>query len=168
MNIKGDIPSILFAIISIVVIGIIFFFLNHVNDQLYTGLEDQLESNAKYNTSEIIDPLEKIHRVDNSVWDYAFLAIAMGYFLALILSMYATRISAVFYWIYGLVAMFGLLLATILSNLWQEMVANGEFVTTLTRFPITNAVLGTYYPTLITAVLVIAMVLLFGKRPGEG
>jgi len=62
----------------------------------------------------------------------------------------------------------GLVLAVIASNIWQEMAANPEFATTITRFPIMDAILGTYYPTFIIGVVVVVMILLFGKGPTGG
>jgi len=104
---------------------------------------------------------------DQEVWDYAFLGIFFGVLIALGLTAYAIRISPIFYWIYGLMSLFVLVTGVIVSNVWQEAVANPEFVTTLARFPITNAILGSYYPLVVVAIIMIAMIVIFGKPFGR-
>jgi peptidoglycan/LPS O-acetylase OafA/YrhL len=168
MNKKGDFESIIYVVIIIFVIGVILFYMNHVSDQLYTNLDEYFNESDTYNDSVALEAVQDIHEVENEVWDYAFLALVMGYVLALLLSAFSTRITPVFYWIYGILSLVGLVLAVIASNIWQEMAANPEFAVTITRFPIMNAILGTYYPTFIMGVMVVVMILLFGKGPTGG
>lgn len=166
MNKKGDIVSIIFAVVAIFIIGILFFFMNHVTDTMYTSLDEYFNDSVKYNDSVAHESLERIHGVENSIWDYAFVGIFLGYMLALALTAFSTRISAVFYWIYGILSLVVLGLGVILSNIWQEAASQPTFSETILRFPITNAILGTYYPTFITGMIVIGMILLFGKSGG--
>lgn len=168
MNKKGDIASLIYAIVAIFIIGILFFFMNHMNNQLFTSFDKYLNSTENYNDSVARDTLNEIQDVDNSVWDYLFLFFAIGMFLVMGLTAYSTRISPVFYWIYGVLSLVALGVAVILSDIWQEMVQKSEFSGTLARFPITNAILGTYYPTFIAAFIMLMMILLFGKLPGSG
>lgn len=165
-NKKGDIPSIIFVIITIFIIGILFLFSNHVNEQIYGKFEDYLQKD--YNNTEVDEAVTKIHGLEEGrMWDYAFLALAMGYFLSLGLVAFSTRITPIFFWLYAIIAIIGLILATIVSNIWQEAAANPEFATTITRFPITDALLGSYFPIFISGVIVVVMILLFGKFPGD-
>ena len=168
MNRKGDIPSILYAIIAIFVVGILLLFLNHVTPQIYDSLDDYLATSDNYNTSEIRKPLADINAIEHSsIWDYVFLAVVFGYFGALAFAGYSTRISPLFFWFYGIAAIVGLILAVMLANAWQEIAANPEFAETITRFPIANTLLGSYYPIFVTVMIVIVMILLFGKFPGS-
>ncbi len=165
-NKRGDIPSMIFTIISIFLIGVLFFFTNHMTDQIYTKFDKFFNETPKYNESEARTALQDIHTAENNLWDYMFLLICVGMFLVMGFSAYSTRISPIFYWIYGVLAMVLLTLSTILSNIWQQMASNPEFSQSITRFPITNAILGSYYPTVVIGILVITMVFLFGKPPG--
>lgn len=161
---KADLPSIILAVLTIFIIGIIVFFSNHVNNALYDGLDNYFEGDSDYNNSEVHVALQDIQGAENSTYDYITLVIAMGFILVLALTAFSTRISPVFFWIYAFLSIFVLSLGVIASNMWQEVVANPEFAVTITRFPITNAILGSYYPTIVTAIILITMVLLFGKR----
>ena len=164
MNNRGDIASIIFAVVAIFIIGILFFFMNHVVDSMYTGFNEYFNESDKFDNSTAQETLEDIQSAENEVWDYAFLGITLLLFTVLLMTAYSTRISVAFYWIYGVLSLIVLGLGVILSNIWQGMVENPEFATTLTRFPITNTILGTYYPTLVSAVVILMMILLFGKR----
>lgn len=166
LNKKGDIPSMFFAIAVIGAIGIFLFFFNHMFNAFYDEFDDYFDQ-AGYNNTEVDDAIGTIQTTENGLWDYVFLAVALMYILFLALIGFSTRISAFFFWVYGLMAVIGLFIATALSNTWQEMATQPELAATVARFPITNALLGTYFPTFILAGIVIMMILLFGKFGGE-
>ena len=163
MHRRGDITSLLFAVIVLFIVGVLFFFGNHVNNAFMDKLDETLE--PTYANTTALSVLADIQDVENSVWDYAFLAIMFGLFLSLVLTAFATRISVAFYWIYGILSMIVLLTGVILSNMWQEIASNSEFVTTVARFPITDAVLGSYYPMVAAGMIFLLMIILFGKMP---
>lgn len=162
LNKKGDIPSIFFAIVAIIAIGIFIFFFSHLFGSIYTEFGDVL-SEGDYNNTHATESLTTIQTTENEIWDYVVLAIALSYIMLLAILGFSTRISAFFFWVYGIVAIIGLFIAVALSNTWQEMAAAPEFATTIARFPITNLLLGDYYPTFILGGIVITMILLFGK-----
>jgi len=162
-NKKAQFESKLLAVILIVIIGIILFFMNHLNDKIYSSLDDYFNDSADYNESTARTALQGIHDVENSVWDYAFLAIFIGFIIQLLMLSFASRINIAFYWVMVLLDIPILIVGIVLSNIWQEIAANATFATTVTRFPIMNVILGTYYPTAILVVLFLSMVVLFGK-----
>jgi len=139
---KAQFESILFGIIMIVIIGILLFFLSHFNKEIYDSFNEVL-TESKYNDSEATDAIQKFQTIEGSnIWDYVFLSI---FILAIVI----------------------LFVGVVMSNMWMKLVEQPEFVTTITRFPITNTLLGTYYPTVITMFILIAMIVLFGKPPGQ-
>lgn len=164
---KGQFESALLAVVTIFVIGIILFFFNHVNDQLYTGFEKYFNDSEDYNGSIAHTAMLDIHDVENSVWDWAFLAIFIGLMLNMLFFAYATRINIAFFWIFAIIGIVILIVGVILSNTWQEMSTNPEFVDTIARFPITNMLLGSYFPTVVVALTLVMMIVLFGKPPKE-
>jgi len=167
MNNKGDVSSIIYVVMFLAIVGIIIFLVSHINSELFTELQKNLNS-SDYNNSEAYEVTgEFLATNESSLWDYAFLGIFFGSLIAIGLSAYAIRVSPIFYWVYGLLSLVTLSLGVILSNIWQGFSSNAEFATTLTRFPIMNSLLGTWYPTVVTAIAIIAMVILFGKPPGR-
>ena len=168
MNKKGDVASFLVAIASLFAIGIIIFLLSHIKAAFYVELQDYLNESADYNESEALNVVREAQsaEITSRIWDYAFLGIYIGYIIALGLTAFSTKISPAFFWLYVLIAIIGLFVGVALSNTWQGISENPELSTTIDDFPITNALLGTYYPLGITIILAIFLILLFGKPSG--
>lgn len=165
---KGQLGSMLIAIVTIFIVGIILFFLNHLNERIYSEFDDYFED-SKFNQTEAHVALEKFQAIERSnIWDWAFLAIFIGLMIQMLIFSFATKINIAFFWIFILVGIVILIVGVMLSNIWQETVDNPEFSDTILRFPIANALLGTYFPTVVVAFLFIGMIVLFGKFPGQG
>lgn len=165
-NKRADFASILFVVIFLFVIGVIFFFTTHLKEEIYSQFQEELNT-SEYNDTEAFDVVGEFRTSEIYAWDYAFLGVFMGSLIALGLTAYAIRISPVFFWIYGLMSLVILISGVIASNIWQEVAAKAEFATTLTYFPITNAILGSYYPMIVVFIIAIGMVVLFGKPPSR-
>ncbi len=160
---RGQISSALFIIISLVVIGIIFLFMNTLSSAIFVELDEFLNDSADLNSSQARETLNDIQEVDNVVWDWAFLAIFIGYIIQVVILSFATRINVVFFWLFVVFNTIILFVGVILSNIWQEMASSSQFADTIVRYPITNALLGTFFPMTTLIILTIIMVILFGK-----
>ena len=167
MNNKGQFESMLYLVIVVIVIGIVLFFFNHLNKQIYDQYDEYLEG-SDYNNTEAHIALGKIQTMEGShIWDYVFLAVFVSLIMVMLLLSFSTRINVAFFWIFVILGVVIMVVGTLLSNVWQEIVENPEFADTLLRFPITNAILGSYFPLVIVAILFLGMIALFGKPPGE-
>jgi len=165
-NKRADFASILFVVVFLFVIGVVFFFTTHFKNEIYTKLQTELNT-SEYNTTEGYGVIETWKTAEIYAWDYAFLAVFIGSLIALGLMAYAIRISPVFFWIYALMSLVILVSGVIASNIWQDVAAEPEFATTLTYFPITDAILGSYYPLIVVVIIVFGMGILFGKPPSQ-
>jgi hypothetical protein len=161
-NKKGDIPSIIYVIVMIFALGIVLLVFSNLFSSIYGSLDTYFDT-SKYNNTVAHQTLNQVQVYEQSMWDYVFLAIAIGYVLMLIILGFSTQINAVFYFIYGIMAMIGLFLGVALSNAWEAMVSTDALSSTVARFPITDAILNNFYPLFITVVIVITMIMLFGK-----
>lgn len=165
---KAQLGSILIVIISLFIVGIVLFFMNHLNEKIYTSLDEYMEDTPDLNQTEAHQTVEKLQSIEQShIWDYVFLAIFIGLMIQMLILSFATKINIAFFWIFILIGIIILVVGVMLSNIWQETASNPEFALTITRFPITNALLGTYFPTVIVAILFLGMIVLFGKFPGR-
>lgn len=161
-NRKGDIPSIIYVIVMIFALGIILVVFSNLFYSIYGELDDYM-TNSEYNGTTAHETLKQVEDYERSMWDYVFLSITLGYVLMLIILGFSTQVSAVFYFIYGLVAMIGLFVGVALSNAWEKLAETPAMTSTIARFPITDALLNNFYPLFITVVIVITMIMLFGK-----
>lgn len=167
LNRKGDFSTIIYLVAFLFIVAVVMLFTNKLNGEIFGELEDSLED--EYNNTESINVLIDIKEKDSSgIWDYAFLGIFLGSLIAIGLSAWAIRISPVFFWIYGIMSLFVLGLGVVLSNVWQDMAADAEFASTISNFAITNMLLGSYYPLIVTGVIILTMGIMFGKPPEGG
>lgn len=157
----------LYVIVMIVVIGIVIFFSSKIFYEFENELSETLEQTPRIDQyNETQNSLRDIINTERVIWDYAFLAIMIGYIIAIGIFSYQTPINPVFFWISMLLALFWLFIGTVMSNLWMGMAEQPELADTVARFPIMNTILGSYYPTVITFVILIGMILLFSKPFG--
>lgn len=167
-NKKAQFTSVLIAVITIFIVAIILFFMNHVNEKLYGALEDNFEDNPKLNNTEADIALDKIHDIEESnIWDWVFLAIFIGLMIQMLIFSFASRTNVAFFWIFVLLGIIILIVGVVLSNTWQKLAENGEFAETILRFPVTNAILGNGYPMIVVGIIFLTMIVLFGKFPGQ-
>jgi len=167
-NKKGQVESIILVIVTIFIIGIILFFSNTVNEKIYTSLADNFEANPDLNDTEAHQAIQDIRDVErSSIWDFAFLAIFIGLMIQMLIFSFASKSNIAFFWIFIIIGVIALILGVVLSNIWQNVAENAEFVETIARFPITNSLLGTYFPMVVTGFIFLLMIVLFGKFPGQ-
>jgi len=162
---RGQFESALLAVVTIFIIGIILLFMNHLNDKIFGSFDDWLDESEDLKGSYAQNVTQDIQDVDNAAWDWGFFAIFIGLILNMVFFAFATRINIAFYWIFSILGIVILIVGTILSNIWQEIASNPEFAETILRFPITNMLLGSYFPTVVVALMFIMMIYLFGKPP---
>lgn len=162
---RGDLPSLFFAIVSIFIAAIVLFVFSHLFFNFYGEIDNILETTGegRYNNSEAHEFIERVEDIERSIWDYVFLAIAIGYVMMLGVLAFSTRISPIFYWIYGLASIFGLAMGVIFANFWDLLSQRSDMADTIARFPITDAIMGTFFPIYISVIIVLTIILLFGK-----
>jgi hypothetical protein len=167
MNSKAQFESKLLAVVMLFIVGVFLLFFNYASNHIYSSFDDYFNKSTKYNNSEAQVALVKIQTVENSAWDYAFLAIFIGLVLQILLLSFATPANMAFFWIMTLVDIPVLIVGVVLSNIWQDLATNPNFTTEIARFPITNTILGTYYPMAIVIIIFVSAVVLYGKRGFE-
>jgi len=142
--------------------------MSHVNEKLYSSLADNFEADADLNNTEAHQAIQDIRDVErSSIWDFAFLAIFLGLMIQMLIFSFASRSNIAFFWIFVIIGIIALMLGVMLSNIWQNVAENPEFVSTIARFPITNTLLGSYFPLVVVAITFLFMIVLFGKFPGQ-
>ncbi len=166
-NKKGDIPSLILAVVLIFIVGILLIFFARLRDPLYTALDQYFnDTEDTLNSTEAQAALIKIAKVEQTIWDFAFLAIAFGIVIALIMTAFATRIHVAFFWIYVIVSMTIIILSVMLGNAWEVLANDPGFASTIAQYPITNTILGSNFTPFVAIVMFIFIMVLFGKTPG--
>lgn len=163
-NKKGDISSFLYTIAILFAAGIIIVVFSFLGLEIYEGMQTSINNTGYGNDTEAGRAIgEVISFQESSAWDYLFLAIAMTYFIGLLVLAYSVNVNPIFMFVYGVVSMIGFFVVVALANAWEVLATNPAMVETITRFPITNLLLDNYFPLFITVLLISMVVLLFGK-----
>lgn len=166
MNKKAQVESFSVMILFIFIIAMFLFLWNSVFSGIYSGFEEALVTSSG-NDSLAVEAIRDIQDAENSSWDYGILAIFIAYLIAMLILSFSTPVSAIFYWIYVIASMGSFIVGMLMSAIWQTWVVDPAFTTTLARFPITNTLLGTYFPMVITGIFFLILIVLFGKRPTQ-
>ena len=164
-NKKGDIASLIYVVIVIFCIGFVVILANKLNHKIFDAEETIFNNSVELNNSAAIPAIQKIRNVDDTAWDYAFLGIYVAVMLGLGMTAYAQRINIAFFWVYIIMSLVVLMLGVAMSNAWQTAVESDALSDVVVRFPITNFLLGTYAPLVVTALIMVTALLLFAKPP---
>lgn len=165
MNKKGsDIPSIIYAIGVIFAIGIMLVVMSFLALQIYQQLNTTLNDNPRINATQANITLTEIQDFEQSMWDYFFLAIVMAYVISMVILAFTTPTNPWLFAIFVVFGSLGLFIGVVLSNAWELFAQQNILSSTIDRFPITDLLLNNFYPLFITMILVLVMIMLFGKR----
>lgn len=168
MNKKAQITGVILAVVTLFIVAIILLFMNRLDKEVYDKFDEYMNETPRYNNTEAHDVVEKLQEVESGkIWDYVFLAIFIGMLIQMIVLAFASRTNVLFFWIYVIIGIVILMISVVLSNIWQEVAAEPAFAESILRFPITNTILGSYYPTIITGFIFFGLIFIFGKFPGK-
>lgn len=160
----SDIPSILFAIASIFTIGIILVVFSNLFLSIYESLQTTINSIPNINASIANETLTTVIGFEQSMWDYFFLAVLIGYVITMMVLAFSTQAQPFFYVIFIIVAGISMFIGVALSNTWEAFAETEALSGTIARFPITDAILNNFFPLFIAIMFVLIMIMLFGKR----
>ena len=145
----------LFAILFLA-IGFTFFVGNYIGKTINT----QLVTNPAINASAGRELASVNTAMDK--FDYIFLGVYVGAFMAIIITSWFVAAYPVFMWIYFFILVFVVAITTIFSQLWTELTSSSVWGITLSNFPITNHIL-TNLPLHIAVMGLLGILVLFGK-----
>lgn len=97
--------------------------------------------------------------------DYLVMTVFLGMVLALIITSWYIGASPVFFFLYFVVILMGIVIGAILSNTWETVSTKALFSTVLGSFPMTNHILM-YLPLYIAVVGFLGMTIMFAKPYG--
>ncbi len=112
----------------------ILFFMSSTMVDTMVGISAINQSNAS------VSALQGIDKV-TARFDYSVFAVFMGLCLALIITGWFIAGMPIFMFIYFIVIVIGVVLSTVLANVWEDATGVAIFGSTITNFTITNNIL---------------------------
>ena len=123
---------------------------------------DRFQNSSEVNGTAADTALEAVQSNVISKFDY----IVFGFFIALVLGLLITSwligANPLFMFVYFIVVTIGVIISTILSNVWESITTNARLVGTLAAFTITNHLM-TYLPLYVAVVGVIGIIIMYAK-----
>jgi len=129
----------------------------------YSEFVTTAKSSETFNqTQQAIDVLEDIEDV-NDMWDYVITVILIGFALAIIILGYFIDVSSIFFPFYIIVLLIGLVVATTLQYVWEQISGTTTFtLVTSSSYPISNHIL-TNLPIYFTIIGILGLVATYAK-----
>jgi len=165
MNKKGDIQSIIIAIV-IVFIGVIIVI---IFSKGLLEMVDELQSEPEFaNNTNAMTALNVVE--DNTIYwfDFAIFFILISLILGLIISSLFIDTHPALAIIFFIVLIIAVFLAGQFSNIYAEITQDSEIAATAEQFTKTNLIMGEHFPVIIFVVGIIVILILYGKSKRGG
>jgi len=127
---------------------------------------DSMLSIEEINESEsVVTAFEGIDKV-TARFDYLVMGVFIALTLGIIITGWFVAGNPIFMFIFFIVTIMGVVISTILANVWEEISQASVFGTTITAFPITNNLLINL-PIYVAVLGFIGLVIMFAKPQFE-
>lgn len=146
--------------VAVFALGIGFLIINFATTTLFNALQNTTEFNVtNTNAGQALQAVE-----DNVLTKLDY--VVTGFFIALVLGLVITSWfiggNPIFMFIYFIVVVIATVVSAILSNVWEAISTNSNFVGSLTGFQVTNHLLS-YLPLYVGVVGVVGIVIMYAK-----
>lgn len=150
--------DILFIGVMIFAVAIAFFVIHF---SMTTVVDEMLSNEATNSSASAVTSFNAVKDVTNKL-DYVIFSLFIGLTLALIITGWFISGIPIFMGVYFIVVLIGVVLSTIMANVWEDTTQMTIFGSTITHFPITNNLLLNL-PIYLSIIGVIGLVVMFAK-----
>lgn len=168
MNSKGQIagflPYILIGIIIVFVFAIFVVPIAYSGDKVFDELK-KTDNLGSSNTT--VDQIEKVQDFMIPGFDQLVFFILIGIFIGVIVLAIFTDFHPVLLVLLILVFILLIVIGGLFSNVYDEVADNSQLQNTSSQFNLTNTVMGSSLPVIITILGVISIIIILAKRGGQ-
>jgi hypothetical protein len=132
-----------------------------INFMMGTTVDSMLGIGAINESESVVTAFEGIDSV-TARFDYLVLGVFIALTLGIIITGWFVAGNPIFMFIFFIVTIIGVVISTLLANLWEEVSQASVFGTTITAFPITNNLLINL-PIYVAILGFIGLVIMFAK-----
>lgn len=161
-NRKANVMDVIFIVITLIVLGVGFFFIKYVFDDINTDLlaDNDLSPQAKATLSQ--------GNANYTSWsDYTVGFVFFGMLISILITSYLIDVHPVFFVISLILFVFVIFVGVEISNGFQEIVGDSELLSLQDDYPITMFITENLVMILI-ATFVLMSIILYGKTSGVG
>ena len=158
MNRKASVQDIIFAIVIFFALAIGFLIIHKVVGEVSTQLINTTVINE---SSDAVSAIQGGVTISNRL-DYILMMVFIGFILAIIVTGWLIGGHPLFMVLYFIILVIGVAISAILSYVWEQVVSQPAFTTTVLSFPIANAILENL-PVYATIISFIGIIVMFAK-----
>jgi len=165
MNKKGDIQSIIVAIVMVFIGAILVI----IFSKGFLEIVDELQVEAQFsNNTNAMEGLAVVE--DNTIhWlDFAVFFVLVSLILGLIISSLFIDVHPAIAIIFFIVLIVAVFLAGQFANIYAEITQDSELIDTSSHFTMTNLILGNKFPLIVLVTGIIVILILYGKSKRGG
>jgi hypothetical protein len=140
-------------------IGLALFIIGFISNKTITVLAN---TPAVNDTQNVKDALLVYNTKIFPGLDYIFLAVFIGLVISLMASAWFIDAHPIFMAVFIVIIVFGVMMATVLSNTWEIVTSNTVFETNLASYPISNYIILNL-PYFLAVIGALGLVVTFGK-----
>jgi len=162
MNKRGDLSTIIIAIVFIFALGVAFMIFSKV----FLDVTGEMKMMDLPNSS--IDTIEHVEQRTIPLLDYAVLFLFFSIVLGMIIASIYLDVHPALMVLFIIIFIIAVFLAGQFSGIFTEISSDTELSSTASQFTFTNALLGSYFPVIVLAVGIIIIIILYGKSRNVG
>lgn len=136
-----------------------------INFMMGTTVDSMLSIEEINESESVVTAFEGIDKV-TARFDYLVMGVFIALTLGIIITGWFVAGNPIFMFIFFIVTIMGVVISTILANVWEEISQASVFGTTITAFPITNNLLINL-PIYVAVLGFIGLVIMFAKPQFE-
>ena len=164
MNKKGSAMDLIFSVVGILMFAIVLLIAYTVWDNVEPQLTEVANDMDSNTTTNAIASGETA----TGIFDSVFMVALFVVFIIMIILSVLLPASPIWLILYLIITIIGTLLAALMSNIYDEVISTGEFVTTSSAFPMMDLIFNNF-PLTIALLGCILMVITYAKlRVGGG
>lgn len=122
---------------------------------------DLMMDNPEINSTDFVGVMEDTKALSNRL-DYVAFAIFMGFIISLIITSFLVSGNPIFMFIFLVVDIIIVVVASVLSFVWNEVITKATFADQLTAFPIMNHILDKL-PFYIGIIALLSLAIMYAK-----
>ena len=163
MNKRGDFTTIiiLVAIMLGLAIGSIIF------SKVFVDITEELKAVPEF-SNKSVETIETAQTQAPKLLDFFVFFVLIAFFIGLIIASIYIDINPAVMIVFIVALVIAVLLAGQISNVFDEFATHPELTSTVSEFPMTSMILGSYFPIIILVVGMVVIVILYGKSRRQG
>lgn len=159
MNKKGTASDVVFAGVLVFMVATGVFIIGFIGD---TVTDRMTNTTAINESSEAVAAMTGANNAINNNIDYVVFGLFIGLVLAIIVTSWFIGANPLFFFVYFIIIVLGVVISAILSNTWESITEHATMTAYLTNLPITNHLL-TYLPFYVSGIGILGLIIMFAK-----